>query len=212
MMLCTLPLGIYENQSGFRQKHSCQTALVKLIDQWMQCIDNGDIGGSLFVDFRKAFDVVDHSILLNKLTKYKFNRRTMDWFTSYLSNRQQEVAERASLQSGVPQGSILGPTLFLLFINDLPLFMMYCYSDFFADDATFHALDKILDKVEEKLQCGADNAKGWSHQNKMHIHYDKTNYMILGALNKHIEPHEFDLKIDGNQIKRRINKNYLVYI
>ena len=82
---------IQENQSGFRQKQSCQTALVKLIDQWMHCIDNGDIVGSLFVDFRKAFDVVDHSILLNKLIKYKFNRRTMDWFTSYLSDRQQAV-------------------------------------------------------------------------------------------------------------------------
>lgn len=59
---------IHESQSGFRQKHSCQTALVKLIDRWMECIDSGDIVGALFVDFRKAFDVVDHSILLNKLT------------------------------------------------------------------------------------------------------------------------------------------------
>ena len=108
----------------------------------MQCVDKGDIVGSLFVDFRKAFDVVDHSILLNKLIKYKFNRRTMDWFTSYLSNRQQAVdigkglSSFAQIRSGVPQGSILGPTLFLLFINDLPLFVKYCFSDFFADDAS----------------------------------------------------------------------------
>ena len=108
---------IHENQSGFRQKHSCQTALVKLIDKWMQCIDKGDIVGSLFVDFRKAFNVVDHSILLNKLIKYKFNRRTMDWFTSYLSNQQQAVNSGKGLsafkqvRTGVPQGSILGPTL-----------------------------------------------------------------------------------------------------
>ena len=69
---------IHENQSEFHQKHSCQTALVKLIDQWMQCIDKAEIVGSLFIEFRRAFDVVDHSILLNKLIKYKFNRRTMD--------------------------------------------------------------------------------------------------------------------------------------
>ena len=206
---------IHENQSGFRQKHSCQTALVKLIDQWMQCIDKGDIVGSLFVDFRKAFDVVDHSILLNKLIKYKFNRRTMDWFTSYLSNRQQAVDSGKGLsaftqvRSGVPQGSILGPTLFLLFINDLPLFVKYCFSDFFADDATFHTHDKILENVEKKLQCGADNAKDWSRQNKMHIHYDKTNYMILGALNKQSDPYEFDLRIDGNQIKKTHNQKLL---
>ena len=181
----------------------------------MECIDKGDIVGSLFVDFRKAFDVVGHSILLNKLIKYKFNNRTMNWFTSYLSNRQQAVDSGNGLstfthvKSGVPQGSILGPTLFLMFINDLPLFMKYCYSDFFADDATFHTHDKIFEKVEKKLQCGADNAKGWSRQNKMHIHYDKTNYMILGALNKLSEPHEFDLKIDGNQIKKMHNQKLL---
>ena len=127
---------IHENQSGFRQKHSCQTALVKLIDQWMHCIDKGDIVGSLFVDFRKAFDVVDHSILLKKLIHYKFSNKSMNWFVSYLSNRQQAVesgkglSEFEHIKFSVPQGSILGPTLFLLFINDLPLFMKYCYSDF----------------------------------------------------------------------------------
>ena len=96
-----------------------------------------------------------------------------------------------------------------MFINDLPLFMKYCYSDFFADYATFHTHDKIFDKVEKKLQHGADNAKGWSRQNKMHIRYDKRNYMILGALNKLGEPYEFDLKIDGNQIKMTHNQKLL---
>ena len=81
----------HEKQSGFRQKHSCQTALVKLIDQWMQCINNGDFVGCLFVDFKKAFDVVDHSILFKKLINYRFNRKSRAWFTSYLSDRQQAV-------------------------------------------------------------------------------------------------------------------------
>ena len=87
----------------------------------------------------------------------------------------------------------------LLFINDLPLFMKYCYSDFFADDATFHAHDKVLETVENKLQYGADNAKDWSRKNKMNIHYNKTSYMILGATDKFSE---FNIKIDGNQIKK----------
>ena len=79
---------IHESQSGFRQKHSCQTALVKLIDHWMACIDKGDIVGTLFIDFRKAFDVVDHSILIQKLSMYKLSQNAVQWFSSYLSDRQ----------------------------------------------------------------------------------------------------------------------------
>ena len=76
---------INENQSGFRQKHSCQTALVKLIDQWLACLDKGDYVGALFIDFRKAFDVVDHSILLRKLAMYKIEDQSLLWFISYLN-------------------------------------------------------------------------------------------------------------------------------
>ena len=82
---------INENQSGFRPKHSCQTALIKLIDQWMTCINKGDIVGTLFLDFRKAFDLVDHSILLKKLSTYKFNNSSQQLFASYLQDRQQVI-------------------------------------------------------------------------------------------------------------------------
>ena len=139
----------------------------------------------------------------------------MAWLTSYLSDRQQAFVHGKGFSaftfiiSGVPQGPILRPALFLLFMNGLPLFMNYCFSDFFADDAALHIHDNKPDKVEEKLQCGGDNAKDWSRQNNMHINYDKTNYMILGRTNKQNVSHEFDIRIDDKHIKKTQNNKLL---
>ena len=88
---------IHQNQSGFRQTHSCQTARVKLIDRWMDCIDKGDMIGTLFLDFRKAFDLVDHATLITKLSLYKFSPSAIHWFTSYLCCRQQAVKSSEGL-------------------------------------------------------------------------------------------------------------------
>ena len=109
---------LHDNQSGFRPKHSCQTALVKHINDWMKCIDKVDLVGALFIDFRKAFDLVDHSILLNKLALHKLNPSAIQWFKSYLLSRQQVIesdkglTDFTTVQSGLPQGSVLGPTYF----------------------------------------------------------------------------------------------------
>ena len=145
---------IYLPQSGFRALHSCETALLRLVDIWTKAIDDGQINGILLLDLRKAFDLVGHEILLKKLEAYKCNDTCLKWFESYMSNRNQHVFHQGKLSkplpvtSGVPQGSILGPLLFLLFMNDMHL-EVKGNLDMYADDSTITAASRSIPDVEQ---------------------------------------------------------------
>ena len=197
---------IHECQSGFRHKHSCNTALVKLIDQWMSSIDKGDMVGTLFIDFRKAFDMVDHSLLIKKLAYYKLSNTSLNWFKSYLSSRFQTIksdsglSKLSQLLSGVPQGSILGTTLFLLFINDLPLYLNHCLADLYADDSTFHVSGKNKDEIECKLQSDGNETDTWSNRNNLPKHYGKSTCMTLGTKQKIDKVGTLNISIGNTQI------------
>ena len=150
---------IYESQSGFRANYSTETALIKITDMLLKNIDTNQINGLLLVDYRKAFDLVDHSILLVKMKCYGLDSATLSWFNSYLSGRKQYVyfkgmsSTTQEITDGVPRGSILGPLLFLIFINDLPLYTQ-SQTDLFADDTTITVSsdrDQVQD-LQNKLQ------------------------------------------------------------
>ena len=158
-----------------------------MTDSWLKAINEGKLVGCVLVDFRKAFDLVDHKILLRKLKCYKCTDSCLSWFESYLCNRKQRVSLNNCLSGasdvihGVPQGSILGPLLFLIFINDLPLYLKdnCCTIDLYADDTTIYYSNCDKLELEKTLQKSLDCLKMWCRENGMILNMDKTNSCSL---------------------------------
>ena len=135
---------IFSRQSGFRKNHSTDTALIKIIDDLLFNLDKDRVSGMVLIDYCKAFDVVDHELLLKKLEVYGSVNTELKWCQSYLTGRKQVVhlggkeSSEALMEHGVPQGSILGPLFFILFIKDLPLHVS-SQVDLHTDDSTLTA-------------------------------------------------------------------------
>ena len=172
--------------SGFRQGYSTQHALFRVVDTWKKCLDTSGIAGTILMDLSKAYDCIPHDLLIAKLEAYGFKKNALKLVYSYLTNRTQRVKIGSTYSSpqhisiGVPQGSVLGPLLFNIFINDL--FYMELESEIcnFADDTTIYACDTDVEAVMIRLENDLQGLMQWFNNNGMSANPSKFQIMFLG--------------------------------
>ena len=186
---------IHPLQLGFQKNNSIDHTLISMTEAIRNTLDNKKYGCGIFIDLQKAFDTVNHGILIDKLEHYGVRGNAFAWFKSYFSDKYQYVAvedthsELLRVICGVPQGSILGPLLFLLFINDLPKVSKKLKFYLFADDTNIYCESDTVDNVVEKASSELRKVKKWLDANKLSIYINKRNYIIFHSHQKPIPPH-----------------------
>ena len=168
---------LYELQSAFCAGHSTESALISLTDHILFNLDEDKLSGMVFVDFRKVFDVVDHQLLLMKLHLYRVSDPLLSWFESHLSGCQMFVSidgqrsDSLLIEQGLPQRSVLGLALFLLFMNDIPLHLTDSTVDIYADDTIITASGHFLDlcSMTQLLNSNLDAVQRWAYSDSENV-------------------------------------------
>ena len=184
-----------ENQSGYREKHSCETAMVKIINDINDMIENGNMVALILLDLSAAFDTVDHEILTTRLrTDFGLTSQVLKWIVSYLTNRsfsvniRKEHSNRQWLNYGVPQGSLLGPILFILYTKDITKIAnkhklsIRMYAD---DTQLYIGFQAIVPSnvviTESTIHECLDEIKQWMKENYLNINAGKTKFIVIGS-------------------------------
>lgn len=208
---------LYEFQSGFRTSFSTDSCLVFLTDYIRAQTAKGLYTGMILLDLQKAFDTVNHSILCSKLKA--MGVESVEWFSSYLSGRKQQVHVNGTLSSsesitcGVPQGSILGPLLFLCYVNDMAISISTeCKLLLYADDSAIIFSHKCLEEISRKLGLELENCNKWLIDNKLSLHLGKTECILFGSKRKLRKVKDFSVSCGNNIIKAQLSVKYLGHV
>ena len=211
---------LFSSQYGFRESYSTEHAIHDIVDKIQTNMDKKLFSCGIFIDLKKAFDTVDHDILLQKLNYYGFRGITNDWFASYLKRRTQttqiegKISDKSNVSCGVPQGSVLGPLLFLLYINDIHTCSEKLSFYIFADDTNLLYSDKNLKTLEFVINTELKKVHQWLVSNKLSLNTKKTNFIIFHPYQKKLT-YQPNIFIHDNDLKKDVAlecKDYVKYL
>lgn len=214
---------ICDEQHGFQKGKSTITAIVSLVERLIDMIDSGDKAAAIFLDLSKAFDCVNHGTLLEILKTVGVNGVELKWFESYLIGRNQCVeltrvvgnsmvkikSEKLEVQAGVPQGSILGPVLFLLYVNQLPKEIINGNALLFADDTSLIFSDSIIENLEINAHIGVQSVVQFLNQMKLTINSKKCQYLQFKSKYNSNEDRTLNVFVNDNQLDQEDNVKFL---
>ena len=177
-------------QYGFRKGISTESALTNFAVEVLLNMERGKLCGAVFLDLTKAFDTVDHGILLSKLSAIGLSGNSLNWFQSYINKRSQrtccesELSSKLPITHGVPQGSILGPLLFVIYINDLPSVLQSSSASLYADDTVIYCYGSSSRELSEKLNRDLLTVAQWMNEHKLTLNLEKTKCILIGSNRK----------------------------
>ena len=205
------------DQSAYLKQHNTQTALHKVVDDWLYNMSDGILTGVCSFDITKCFDTINHSILMRKMIYYGFQNNDIKWFQSYLHNREQivschnKLSGKCKLDIGVPQGSVLGPLLFLIYVNDINRHVHLGTCNLYADDTLIYCTGNSIVELNNTMQKCVDDIQEWYEQNKLVINRSKSNVMLVTTRQMlyHMVDKELNVLIGNQKLPQSTSMTYL---